>query len=115
MFVAYVLVTIVAIAANAFIATADLVRAEFVLANSAAVGVPESWLTPLGLLKAAGAAGLLLGLLGLPLTGGAAAVGLTLFFVGAVITHLWGRNYALAFPAGFLLLAASALALNVLR
>ena len=113
MSVAYVLVTIVAIAATTFVAIADLVRAEFVLANSARVGVPESWLTTLGLLKAAGAAGLLLGLLGVPLVGPAAAIGLILFFVGAIVTHLRAHNYALHFPTGYLLLAASSLLLNL--
>lgn len=50
--------------------------------------MPQSWLTPLGILKAAGAGGLLLGLIGAPLIGEAAAIGLILFFVGAIITHL---------------------------
>jgi hypothetical protein len=110
---AHVLITVVAIAANAAIAVADLARAGFVLANSASVGVPRSWLTPLGLLKLAGAAGLLLGLAGFPLVGTAAAAGLTLFFVGAVLTHLRARNYALAFPGAYLLLAASSLVLGL--
>lgn len=111
MLTAYVAVTLAAVAANAFIATADLLRARFVLDNSAAVGLPESWLTPLGLLKAAGAAGLLLGLLGVPLLGPAAAGGLILFFVGAILTHLRARNYALVFPGAYLVLAAAALVL----
>lgn len=112
---AYIVVTIATITATAFMATADFVRARFVLANSASVGVPESWLTPLGLLKAAGAAGLLLGLLGVPLIGPAAAVGLILFFIGAILTHLRARNYALAFPATYLLLAAASLILYLNR
>jgi DoxX-like family len=108
---ALVIVTLAAVAANVSIAAADLARARFVLDNSASVGVPESWITPLALLKLAGAAGLLLGLAGVPLVGPAAAVGLTLFFVGAVATHLRARNYELAFPVGFLVLAVSSLAL----
>jgi hypothetical protein len=112
----YVGVTLVTIVANAVVAGADLVRARFVLQNSASVGVPVSWLTPLGLLKAAGAAGLLLGLLGVPGVAGAAAAGLVLFFVGAVLTHLRAgdRSVALAFPAGFLLLAVATLVLGLL-
>jgi hypothetical protein len=107
----YLVVTLIAIAATASVATADLMRAKFVVANSASVGVPESWLTSLGLLKAAGAAGLLLGLFGVPLVGPAAALGLTLFFVGAIITHLRAGNHELAFPVGFLLLATASLVL----
>ena len=112
---AYVLVTAAAAAANALIAAADLLRARFVLDNSAAVGVPESWLVPLGLLKAAGATGLLLGLLGVPVVGVAAGIGLVLFFVGAVVTHVRARNYDLAFPLVFLLLAVGSVALYPAR
>ncbi|PDP87809.1 hypothetical protein CQJ94_09785 [Glycomyces fuscus] len=108
---AYVLVTVLAVLANGGMAAADLLRARFVLANSAAVGVPESWLTTLGLLKGAGALGLLLGLLGVPVVGAAAALGLTLFFVGAVATHLRVRNHALAYPLAYLALALGSLVL----
>ena len=107
---AHLVVTVLAIVVTAAIAVADLVRAEFVLANAASVGVPESWLLPLGLLKAAGAAGLAIGLVGVPVVGVAAAVGLTLFFVGAVVTHLRARNYALGFPGAYLALAVASLA-----
>lgn len=41
MSIAYVVVTIIAIAATAFVATADFLRAGFVLTNSASVQVPE--------------------------------------------------------------------------
>jgi hypothetical protein len=112
---AYVLVTVLAVLANAGMAVADLLRARFVLANSAAVGVPESWLTALGLLKGAGALGLVLGLLGVPVVGAAAALGLTLFFVGAVATHLRARNYALAYPLAYLALALGSLILYFAR
>ncbi|MDF2977159.1 MAG: DoxX family protein [Actinomycetospora sp.] len=116
MLIAHVGVTVVAILANAFAAAADFTRAQFVLDNSASVGVPLSWLPPLGLLKAAGAAGLLLGLLGVPVIGTAAATGLVLFFVGALVTHLRAGDHSasLAFPASFLLLALAALASSVL-
>lgn len=115
MSLAYVLVTSVAVAANGAIAVADLAQAQFVLDNSAEVGVPQSWLRPLALLKAAGATGLLLGLLGVPVVGVAAGIGLVLFFVGAVITHLRASNYALAFPLAFLLLAVGSVALYPAR
>jgi len=72
------------------------------------LGVPDSWLTPLGVLKAAGALGLLVGI-GIPWIGTAAAVGLTLFFVGALITHVRARDYSFGFPLMFLLLAVAAL------
>ena len=114
MFVAYVVVTIVTIIANAAVAVADLSRAQFVLANSAEVGVPPSWLPLLGALKAAGAAGLLIGLLGFHYLGIAAAIGLVLFFTGALIVHVRARVfYNLAFPGTFWLLAAAGLGLAI--
>lgn len=115
MSIAYVVVTLVAVAALAFIATADFVRADFVLANSASVNVPESWLTALGLLKAIGAAGLLVGLLGVPLIGEVAAIGLIGFFSGAIITHLRAGNHSLGFPGLYLGLAAASLVLSLAR
>ncbi|MFC5720813.1 DoxX family protein [Streptomyces gamaensis] len=102
-------VVVLAIVANAAIAVADLAGARFVLANSAEVGVPRSWLPWLAALKAAGAAGLLLGLLGAPPVGLAAASGLVLFYVGAVMAHVRARVYHnIAFPAGYLALAVAA-------
>src|SRR5260370_1869303 len=102
MIVAYFIVTLLAAVANIFSAGCDFVRYKQVSIAMAKAGVPESWMTPLGLLKAAGAAGLLVGI-GLPLIGIAAAIGLTLFFIAAIITHLGARDYSLG-PAVFFLL-----------
>lgn len=100
----------IAIALNGAMALTDLFGARFVLANSAEVGVPRSWVPTLGLLKGAGAVGLLVGLVAFPPLGVAAAIGLIAFFVGAVITHIRARVfYNIAFPAGFLALAVLAL------
>jgi hypothetical protein len=113
MFTAYVVVTLTAIAANTFAAMADFMRLKFVLITAAKAGVPESWLPMLGTLKAAGALGLLVGLISVPLIGTAAAVGLTLFFVGAIITHLRARDYSIGPAAAFLALAVAALVSGV--
>jgi hypothetical protein len=115
MFTAYVVVTLLAIAANAFSGVAALVHFKPILPGMAKAGVPESWLTVLGILKTAGAVGLLLGLIGVPLIGTAAATGLTLFFVGAIITHLRTRDYSQQFglAIGFLLLAVATLVLSL--
>lgn len=109
MFAAYLTVTVAAIMANASIAVADLVPARFVLGNMAEVGVPRSWLVPLGVLKAAGAAGLLIGLLGVRPLGLAAAAGLVLFFAGALATHIRARVWHnIAVPGAFFALAVAA-------
>ena len=112
MFIAYVVVTVLAAVALTFSATADLLRFERVLTNMAKAGVPESWLTTLGILKAAGALGLLVGI-SLPVIGAAAVVGVILFFVGAIITHLRARWYSFSYPAVYLVLAVGSLVLRV--
>jgi hypothetical protein len=91
MFTAYLIVTFLAAVANIFSATYDFVRYEKVSIAMAKAGVPESWMTTLGILKAAGAVGLLVDI-GVPVIGMAAAMGLIVFFVGAIITHLRGRD-----------------------
>lgn len=114
MFAAYVIVTVVTILANAWAAVADLVSARFVLATMAEVGVPRSWLVPLGVLKGAGVAGLLLGLLGVGPLGIAAATGLVLFFTGALATHVRVRVFHnIAFPGAYFALAAASAALAI--
>ncbi len=96
------------------IAMADFIPARFVLANSAQVGVPRSWLPTLGALKLAGGVGLIIGLFVLRVIGVAAAAGLVAFFVGAVITHIRaGVLHNIAFPGGYLLLSTASLVLMV--
>lgn len=113
MFSAYVVVTLMAIAASTFVAMANFMRLKFVLTTAAKVRVPQSWMIALGLLNAAAALGLLLGLIGVPLVGTAAAIGLVLYFVGAIITHLRVRDYSISPAAAFLLLAVAALVLGL--
>ena len=117
MFIAHVIVTFLTIAANTFGATLDFVRYKQVLTSMARVGVPESWLTfPMGTLKTAGALGLLLGLIGEPLIGTAAAIGLIMFFACAIYAHPLARDYSPQFglAIGFLLLAVATLVLDLL-
>ncbi|HUB55182.1 MAG TPA: DoxX family protein [Mycobacterium sp.] len=105
-------VTVITAVVTAAVAIPDFIPAGFVLANSAKVHVPRSWLPLLGVLKLAGAAGLLVGLVGPPLIGIAAATGLVLYFIGAVIAHLRARVlYNIAFPGAYLGLSAASLVL----
>jgi hypothetical protein len=112
-FTAYVVVTLMAVAASTFVAVANFMRLEFVLSTAAKVSMPESRITMLGTLNAAAALGLLLGLVGVPLVGTAAAIGLVMYFVGAIITHLRARDYSIGPAAAFLLLAVAALVLGL--
>ena len=109
---AYLVITVLAVFALSFSATADFIRYKKVLINMTKAGVPESWLTRLAILKVAGALGLLIGLV-VPPIGTAAAVGVILFFVGAIVTHLRARWYSFTYPSVYLLLGVGALTLNL--
>lgn len=115
-FTAYIVLTLLTIAANAFSGIAAIAHFKPILPGMAKAGVPESWLTfPIGTLKTAGAIGLLAGLAGVPLIGTAAAIGLILFFVCALYTHVRASDYTAQFGLAnvFLLLAVATLALNL--
>ena len=66
----------------------------------------------LGIIKAAGALGLLVGIV-VPVVAMAAAVGTILFFVGAVTIHLRAGDYSFALAVVFGLLAVAALVLRL--
>ncbi|GGL33453.1 DoxX family protein [Planomonospora parontospora] len=81
-----------------FSAFSLLRRAEWVVKPLTDYGVPRSWWTWLGAAKAAGAAGLLVGLF-VPVVGVLAGIGLVLYFAGAVLTVLRARSYStVVFP-----------------
>jgi hypothetical protein len=112
MYIAYIVITILTIAYNTFGAIMDFIRFKPIVLAMEKAGVPLSWLPTLGLLKAAGVLGLLIGFV-VPLIGTAAAIGIILFYVGAIITHLRVRDYSFGLAAVFLLLSAAALTLRL--
>ena len=113
MFTAYIVVTVLAAAMTGYAAYVDFAGAEWVLDNMTKYGVPHSWLFLLGVLKTAGALGLLIGI-GVPLIGAAAALGLVAYFVGAVVTVVRARWYShVVYPVVFLLPPAASLVLLV--
>jgi DoxX-like family len=113
-FVAYFIVTIATIMANAYATAADLTQARFVLATLEDVGLPRPWLPRLAALKGAAVIGLLLGLIGVRPLGIAAAIGLVLFFTGALATHVRTRVFHnIAVPGAFFALAAASTALAI--
>lgn len=115
MFIAYVAVTGAAIAANLWAAAVDVVRPQWLLANMAKLDVAEAQLPYLSGLKAAAALGLLVGFVA-PALGVAAAVGLVLYFLCAVVTVVRAPDYAqLPYPSAFLLIAAGTLAMQLVE
>jgi hypothetical protein len=111
MFTAYIVATVVAAVMVGYSAYAVFTGAAWVVDNLRKYGVPESCMLLLGLLKSAGALGLLIGLV-VPVVGSAAALGLVVYFLGAIVTvvraHYWSH---VAFPLAFLLPPAASLAL----
>lgn len=107
--------TIVTVAAAlwvGFSAASVLLHASWVVEPLAEYGVPRSWWPWLGAAKAAGAAGLLVGL-AVPVIGVLAGLGLVLYFVGAVLTVLRARSYGhVPFPLLYLAPVVAALALG---
>jgi hypothetical protein len=74
----------------------------WVVDNLADYGVPRSWWVRLGTAKALGAGGLVVGLW-IPAIGIAAAIGLGLYFLGAVLTVLRARAFShVPFPLLYL-------------
>lgn len=112
MFAAYLIVTTLTAATNAYVAVNDFTQAEWVIANMNKVGLPAWSLRPLGALKALGAFGLVAGVL-VPALGITAAAGLVLFFTGAVIAHARAGVAGYQYPGAFLLLAIGSLALRL--
>lgn len=114
MALAHIIVTIAAALWVGFSAYSIFTKAAFVVEPLQSYGVPQSWWFWLGLAKAAGAVGLIVGLF-IPFIGVAAAIGIILYFLGAVATVLRARSYAtVVYPVMYLIPAATSLILGVL-
>ena len=90
---AYVIVSVLTAVWVGFSAASVFFHAKWVVEPLAEYGVPRSWWPWLGTAKAAGAAGLLVGLF-VPVIGVMAAIGLVLYFTGAVVTVVRARSYS---------------------
>lgn len=112
MHIAYLAVTILAVLTNGYAATLNFVGAKSVNTVADHLHVSRRWMIPFGILLAAGAIGLLAGLI-VPLLGVAAAIGLILYFVGAISAHVRARDTGVGGAIFFLLLATAALATNI--
>jgi DoxX-like family len=107
-------VTVLLAAILAFAAVRKLTHREDVVATYAKVGVPEERLNQLAFVLLLGAAGLLLGLAWAPI-GIAAAAGVVVYFVLAIVAHVRHDDAAnLPTPVAIEVMAVAALALQVL-
>jgi uncharacterized membrane protein YphA (DoxX/SURF4 family) len=103
--VAYIVVSAVIAAIAIASASAKLARHPRIVESLDALGVPQRLFPQLAALEIAGAIGVVVGFAVRPI-GIAAAIGLTLYFVGAVLTHVrandphWQPPLVLAVVAG---------------
>src|ERR671925_1261902 len=81
--ITYVVITILAALAYSYAACLNFVGAESVKVVADKVQVSQRWMIPFGMLLAAGAVGLLIGL-AVPALGTAAAIGLVVYFICAL-------------------------------
>jgi hypothetical protein len=113
MFIAYIVLAVLVSFLLVFSGRAMLVKDKDIVETLTRLGVPDSWYTMLALLKFAGAAGLLIGIFYRPL-GVAAAIGVVLFFVGAIIAHLRVKDVkGVLVPFALLLVSAAPLVLGL--
>ncbi|GLY64921.1 DoxX family protein [Amycolatopsis taiwanensis] len=112
---AYYIVGIVAALWIGFSGYSLFTKQQFVVEPLEQYGVPRSWWNWLAMAKSAGALGLLAGFF-VPAIGVAAAVGLILYFLGAVATTIRAHSYnTTVFPVLYLAPAAATLALQLAR
>lgn len=106
-----IVVTAVAALMAGFSGASIFAKAKFTVEPLAEYGVPRAWWNWLGAAKAAGAVGLLVGY-AVPAIGIAAAIGLVLYFLGAVITVCRAKAYGHAiFPVVYMAPAVAVLVL----
>ncbi|MET7451590.1 DoxX family protein [Streptomyces sp. NPDC005574] len=114
MFAAYVTVTILGAVFNGAAAVTYLSGHEYPKTQADMKGLPRKWVPVLGLLLAAGTVGLLAGL-AVPVLGTLAAIGLVLYFIGAITAHLRVGSHDIVGGIVFLLTASAALVLGLVH
>jgi DoxX-like family len=113
MAVASVAVSLLLVALLAFAAARKLSHRERIVQSYRRVGVPEDKLDLLAGILLAGAAGVLLGLLWVPV-GVAATIGVLCYFAIAIVAHLRANDARnLPAPLAIAMIAAVALALRL--
>lgn len=114
MFAAYITVTLLGAVFNGAAAVTYLIGHEYPKTQADMKGIPRKYVPVLGMLLAAGTAGLLAGL-AVPDLGTLAASGLVLYFIGAIFAHLRVGSRNIVGGIVFLATAAAALTLGLLH
>ena len=112
MFVVTVILSVLLALALLGSAAGKLTKNPKVVESMTKLNVPAALVPKLALLEIAGAVGLLVGL-AVPALGAAAAIGVILYFVGAIVYHVRAKDKALAPPAVLMLGPVAALVLRL--
>ncbi|MGP3917805.1 DoxX family protein [Nonomuraea sp. 10N515B] len=112
MFAVYLTITLLAATLNGMAAIANVIGHDYPKSQADKLGVPRSWMRPLGMLLGTGALGLLAGI-AVPVLGTLAASGLVLYFLGAFTVHLRAGDHHFAPWTLYFSLAVAALAVNL--
>lgn len=108
MFIAYIVLAVLTALISVASGVGKLRKVPQIMEAMRKCEIPDNWLPILAALEFAGAAGLLIGIAWLPL-GIAAAFGLTIYFVGAMIAHVRVSDFkGIANPTPLLLIAIAA-------
>jgi hypothetical protein len=107
-----VVVIVLAALAYGYAATLNFVGAESVKVVADRVRISQRWMVPLGVLLAAGAVGLLIGL-AVPVLGIAAASCLLVYFICALSAHIRVHDRGVGGAIGFLVLALAVLTAEI--
>jgi len=113
MFIATIIVSVLMALVLISSAAGKLQGKDAIVAQMGNVGVSGKMIPALGVVELAGAAGLIAGLFWAPI-GIAAAIGVILYFLCAVIAHVRAHDSAIAPPAVLGLVAVAVLVLRVL-
>jgi hypothetical protein len=108
MHIVYVAITVLTATALAYAASLNFVGAESVRLVADRVQLSQKWMIPLGMLLAAGAGGLVIGLF-VPALGFAAGIGLVLYFLCALRAHIRVHDHGIGGAVTFLMLALAVL------
>jgi hypothetical protein len=113
MFISYAVVAIVLSLALVISGAAKLAKQPRLVDGLVGqLGVPLPWFPALASAELAGAAGLIIGLW-VPGLGIAAAIGVVLYFIGAITAHLRAGQKNISPPLPFLILGVAALVLRI--
>lgn len=110
--ITYLLVTTLAALMNGYAAILSLTGARSVEAVADRLELSRQLMRPFGIVLAAGSLGLLAGI-AVPALGVAAAVGLIVYFICALMAHLRARDTAIGGASFFLVVAMAALVSNL--